>query len=144
MNMLNKTGTGALLGGALLIAGGIGLAHAAPPAQQAKADGDGIIDIAVSAGGQQVGIIQNVEIVNAVTLIGSVCPVSGITEGNLNDLDVHDTAVARPCAGAGGLSFIFTQNRTAAAQAQGNGGKATGAAGQSTSTAPSPPKAKPH
>ena len=41
MNTMKKTAAGAVLGGALLAAGGLGLAHAAPPAESVVNDGKG-------------------------------------------------------------------------------------------------------
>ena len=55
MNTMKKTAAGAVLGGALLAAGGLGFAHAAPPAQSVVSDGN--VNVTVTAGGQQVGVI---------------------------------------------------------------------------------------
>ena len=110
MKTLKKTAAGTLFGSALLFGGGLGLAHATPSIPQAQAAGDGLVDVAVVADGQQIGIIQSVKLVNAVSLVNSVCPISGITDANLNDLDANGTAITQTCLGAGGLSFTFIQN----------------------------------
>ena len=47
MNTMKKTAAGAVLGGALLAAGGLGLAHAAPPAQSVVSDGN--VNVTVTA-----------------------------------------------------------------------------------------------
>lgn len=139
MNTLKKTAAGTLLGGALLA--GAGLAHAAPPAPQAQAAGDGQVDVAVATATGQVGIIPNVKVANALNLVNSVCPVSGITEANLNDLDLNGTAITQTCAAVGGLSFTFTQNGTAEA---GNQGRSDLAPGQNkTPVEGQPPSATP-
>ena len=110
MNTMKKTAAGAVLGGALLAAGGFGLAHAAPPAESVVADGK--INVAVTAGGQQVGVIQDVSLASAQALATSACPnATGINAQAFQALDVNDTPVPGTCAGAdGGLSFTFAQN----------------------------------
>lgn len=143
MNTLKKTAAGTLFGGALLIGGGLGLAHAAPPVPEAQAVGDGQVDVAVSTNAGQVGIIPNVKVANAVNLINSVCPVSGITEANLNDLDANGTAITQTCAAMGGLSFTFTQNGAGEAQS-GYQGRSELAPGQNKNPAEGqPPSATP-
>lgn len=112
--MLGKSGLGMVLGGCLLIGGGSGVAHAAPSTAPSLAVDDGKVDVAVSAGGQQIGVIDNVAIVNAVTLVNSVCPAAGITAANLMDLDTNNAAVGRPCTGTDGMAFKFTQNTAGA------------------------------
>ena len=109
MNTLKKTAAGTLLGGALLVGGGISLAHAAPPAPQAVT-GDGTVDIAVSAGGQQIGIIPNVSLASAASLAAAVCPTAGIDLPALTNLDVSGTVLPNACTGMTGLSFDITQN----------------------------------
>jgi hypothetical protein len=69
MNTMKKTAAGAVLGGALLAAGGLGLAHAAPPAQSVVSDGN--VNVTVTAGGQQVGVIRDVSLPLRARLPGS-------------------------------------------------------------------------
>ena len=77
MNTMKKTAAGAVLAGALLAAGGLGLAHAAPPAQSVVSDGN--VNVTVTAGGQQVGVIRDVSLASAQALAASACPTAGIT-----------------------------------------------------------------
>jgi hypothetical protein len=108
-NRVKLASAGALLGGALLAAGGLGLAHAAPPAESVVNDGK--VNVTVTAGGQQVGVLQDVSLTNAEALIASACPNAGITTEALQALDVNGTPVPGTCAGAeGGLTFTFAQN----------------------------------
>jgi hypothetical protein len=109
MKTMKKTAAGAVLGGALLAAGGLGLAHAAPPAQSVV--GDGKVNVTVTAGGQQVGVLQDVSLASAQALVASACPNAGITPQALQALDANNTPVPGTCAGPdGGLTFTFTQN----------------------------------
>jgi hypothetical protein len=108
-NLVKRVSTTAVVGGALLAAGGFGLAHAAPPAQSVVADGK--VNVTVTAGGQQVGAIQDVSLTSAQALVASACPDAGITSEAFQALDVNDTPVPGTCAGVdGGLSFTFAQN----------------------------------
>jgi hypothetical protein len=91
LNTLKKTAAGTLFGGALLVGGGLGLAHAAPPAPEAQIAGDGLVDITVTANGQQIGVIQDVTLANAVGLAASSCPMSMIDLPALTNLDVNGT-----------------------------------------------------
>jgi hypothetical protein len=110
MRTIVKNATaGAVLGGSLLAAAGLGLAHAAPPAQSVVADGK--INVTLTAGGQQVGVLQDVSLASAQALVASACPDAGITAEALGALDVNDTPVPGTCAGVdGGLTFTFAQN----------------------------------
>jgi hypothetical protein len=108
-NRVKRASAGAVLGGALLAAGGLGLAHAAPPAQSVV--GDGKVNVTVTAGGQQVGVLQDVSLTSAEALVASGCPGAGITKEALQALDTSGTPVDGPCAGVdGGVSFTFAQN----------------------------------
>lgn len=149
MITLKKTAAGTVLGGALLVGGGLGLAHAAPPAPQAQTEGDGLVSVTVTAGNQRIGVIEDVSVANAVTLAGTVCPMAGIDSTALTDLDVSGTAVTNPCTSMAGLSFSFAQN-TQAGQGRGaetapgqndQRGSSTDAPGQNrdTSAVPSTP-----
>ena len=131
MNTMKKTAAGAVLGGALLAAGGLGFAHAAPPAQSVVSDGN--VNVTVTAGGQQVGVIQDVSLASAQALAASACPTAGITPEALQALDVNGTQVPGTCAGLGsGLTFTFAQNGLAAENAPAEGSVATTPASPST------------
>jgi hypothetical protein len=108
-NLVKRASAGVVLGGALLAAGTLGLAHAAPPAQPVV--GDGKVNVTVTAGGQQVGVLQDVSLTSAEALAASACPNAGIAAEALQALDVNATPVPGTCAGVdGGLSFTFAQN----------------------------------
>jgi hypothetical protein len=109
MNTMKKTAAGAVLGGALLAAGGFGLAHAAPPAD--STGNDGKVNVTVTAGGQQVGVIEDVTLTGAQALAASACPNAGITAQALQALDVSGTPLPNTCESANaGLTFTFAQN----------------------------------
>jgi hypothetical protein len=107
-NSVKLASASALFGGALLAAGGFGLAHAAPPAQSVINDGK--INVSLSAAGQQVGVLQDVSLSSAEALATSACANSGITPEAFQALDVNDTPVPGTCASTDGLSFTFAQN----------------------------------
>src|SRR5690242_3207069 len=113
-NRVKLASAGALLGGALLAAGGLGLAHAAPPAESVVNDGK--VNVTVTAGGQQVGVLQDVSLTNAEALIASACPNAGITTEALQALDVNGTPVPGTCGAEGGLAFTFAQNEAGNSQ----------------------------
>src|SRR3954447_21352656 len=120
---------GAVVGGAIMAAGGLGLAHAAPPAQSVVNDGK--VNVTVTAGGQQIGVLQDVSLVSAETLAASACPAADIAAQALQALDVDGTPVPGTCAGVdGGLSFTFAQNGP---------GNSENAPGQNRTPAPSSP-----
>jgi hypothetical protein len=128
-NLVKRASAGAVLGGALVAAGGFALAHAAPPAQSVV--GDGKINVTVTAGGQQVGTLQDVSLTSAGALVASACPNAGITTEALQALDVDSTPVPGTCAGVdGGLTFTFVQNGP---------GNSENAPGQNRTPAPSSP-----
>ncbi len=108
MNTLKMTAAGTILGGALLVGGGLGLAQAAPQAQGIA--GDGAVNVTVSANGQQVGVLQDVSLANAAALAGTVCPTAVIDNAALTRLDADGTKPADPCTSSTGLSFTFAQN----------------------------------
>lgn len=145
MSTLKKTAAGTVLGGAMLVAGGLNLAHAAPPAPEAQTIGDGKINVVLTAAnGEQIGTLQDVSIANAVTLVNSICPISGITDVTLGALDANGTAVTQTCGGMGGLSFTFDQNGPVNAPGQnGNRGNSQYAPGQNRNTETTPPSATP-
>ena len=108
-NIVKLASASAVLGGALLAAGGLGLAHAAPPAQSVVNDGK--VNVTVTANGQQIGVLQDVSLASAEALAASACPSAGITAEAIQALDVNGTPVPGTCAGAeGGLTFTFAQN----------------------------------
>jgi hypothetical protein len=108
-NRVKLASASAVFGGALLAAGGFGLANAAPPAQSVVNDGK--INVTVTAGGQQVGVLEDVSLASAEALAESACPTAEITAEALQALDVNGTALPGTCAGAeGGLTFTFAQN----------------------------------
>ncbi|MGX9790072.1 hypothetical protein [Mycobacterium sp. MMS18-G62] len=107
--IVKNAAAGAVLGGSLLAAAGLGLAHAAPPAQSVV--GDGKINVTVTADGQQIGTLQDVSLASAETLASSACPTADITAQALQALDANGTPVPGTCAGVeGGLTFAFAQN----------------------------------
>jgi hypothetical protein len=109
MNTMKKTAAGAVIGGALLAAGGFGLAHAAPAAQSVVSDGK--VNVAVTAGGQEIGVLQDVSLASAQSLATSACADAGITAEGLQALDTNGTPLPTTCAGAdGGATFTFAQN----------------------------------
>lgn len=134
MNTLKKTASGTILGGALLIGGGLGLAHAAPPAPQAVT-GDGKVDVTVTAGNQQIGVIPEVSLTNAVALAAAVCPTAGIDLPALTNLDTTGTLLGQPCNGTTGLSFSFAQNANAGQGDEGQGGNGQDGNGQGANNA---------
>jgi len=113
MNTMKKTAAGAVLGGALLAAGGFGLAHAAPPAQPSVLN-DGKVNVTVTVNGQEIGVIREVTLTNAESLATSACGNAGITADALKALDANGTPVPGTCAGVdGGPTFTFAQNAPA-------------------------------
>jgi hypothetical protein len=107
-NRVKLASASAVLGGALLAAGGFGLANAAPPAQSAVNDGK--VNVTVTAGGQQIGVLEDVSLASAEALANSACPTVEITAETLEALDVNGTAVPGTCASGEGLTFTFAQN----------------------------------
>jgi hypothetical protein len=125
-NRVKLASASAVFGGALLAAGGFGLANAAPPGQSVVNDGK--VNVTVTAGGQQIGVLQDVSLANAEALATSVCPEAGINTAAILALDVNGTPVPEPCAGpAGGPTFTFAQNSPVQSE---------NAPGQSPSTTP--------
>jgi hypothetical protein len=109
MNTMKKTAAGAVLGGSLLAAGGFGLAHAAPPAESVV--NDGRVNVTVMAGGQQIGVLQDVSLTSAQAFAASACANAGITAESLQALDVSGTPLPNTCeSGNAGLTFTFAQN----------------------------------
>ena len=144
MNMLKKTAAGTLFGGALLV--GAGLAHAAPSAPQAQTIGDGMVNVTVSVNGQEIGVIRDVTLANAVSLSASVCPTSMIDLPALTNLDTNGTVPVNPCNGLMGLSYAFSQNTDVSAEAPGQNGErgaSENAPGQNRDTETTPPSATP-
>jgi hypothetical protein len=132
-NRVKLASASAVFGGALLAAGGFGLANAAPPAQSVLNDGK--VNVTVTADGQQVGVLQDVSLASAETLATSACPSAEISAAAIQALDVNGTAVPGTCAGAeGGVTFTFAQNSP---------GQSENAPAQSPLTTPSSSTAAP-
>ena len=113
MNTMKKTAVGAALGGSMLVAGGLGLAHAAPPEAQSVV-GDGKLNITLNVDGQRLGVIQDVSLASAQSLATAVCPVDNLSP-RLADLDTNLIQALPACNSVtGGLSYTFTQNGGAA------------------------------
>jgi len=113
MNTMKKAAAGAVLGGAVLVAGGFGLAHAAPPEAQSVV-GDGKLNITLNVDGQRLGVIQDVSLASAQSLATAVCPVDNLSP-RLADLDTNLIQALPACNSVtGGLSYTFTQNGGAA------------------------------
>lgn len=126
MKNIVKIGTAsAVLGGSLLAAAGFGLAQAQPPAQSVV--GDGSVNVTVSAGGQQIGILEDVSLAEATTLAASACPNVEVTEDALRALDTEGTAVPGTCGTETGVTFTFGQNGP---------GNSENAPGQNTTSTP--------
>jgi hypothetical protein len=125
-NRVKLASASAMLGGALLAAGGFGLANAAPPAQSVVNDGK--VNVTVTANGQQVGVLQDVSLASAEALANSACPSAEITAAVLQALDVNGTSVPGTCGAEGGVTFTFAQNSP---------GQSENAPGQSPVTTPS-------
>ena len=134
-NLMKRASVGAVAGGALLAAGGFGLAHAEPPGQSVV--NDGTVNVTVTAAGQQVGVLQDVSLTSAQALAASACPDAGITAEAIEALDVNGTAVPGTCAGEeGGVTFTFAQN------APGNSENAPGQSPMTTPTTTAPTTAR--
>jgi hypothetical protein len=135
-NFVKRASIGAAVGGALLAAGGFGLAHAEPPGQSVVADGK--VNVTVTASGQQVGVIQDASLASAQALAASACADAGVDAAALQALDVSGTPVPGTCADAdGGLTFTFAQN------SPGQSEQAPGAVGETPTTAPATTTAAP-
>ncbi|HYZ67305.1 MAG TPA: hypothetical protein VE666_05785 [Mycobacterium sp.] len=107
-NRVKLASASAVFGGALLAAGGFGLANAAPPAQSVVNDGQ--VNVTVMAKGQQVGVLQDVSLKNAEALAASACASADIGPDAFQALDVSNTPISGTCASADGLSLTFAQN----------------------------------
>ena len=142
MNTMKKTAAGAVLGGSLLVAGGLGLAHAAPP-QARSVVGDTKVNVTLSVDGQQLGTIQDVSLTSAQALATAVCPGDDLS-ARLPELDTNQVQTLPACASAtGGLSYTFTQNspgNSETAPGQSRPGTPT-TAPSTTSATPAPPSA---
>ncbi|OBA85492.1 hypothetical protein A5662_00155 [Mycobacteriaceae bacterium 1482268.1] len=138
MNTMKKTAAGAVLGGALLAAGGFGLAQAAPEAESVVSDGK--LNVTVKADNQEIGVLQNVTLAKAQTLVASACA-NAISADALKALDTDGTAVPACTSPESGLSFAFTQNspgNSANAPGQQNGSTSSSSTTPSTPSSPSP------
>ena len=91
-NRVKLASASAVFGGALLAAGGFGLANAAPPAQSVVNDGK--INVTLTADGQQVGVLQDVSLKSAEALATSACASADITPEAFQALDVSTRTAA--------------------------------------------------
>lgn len=144
MNTMTKTAAGALLGGSMLVAGGLGLAglaQAAPSAPESVV-GDSKINVELTVDGQQIGVIQDVSLASAQTLSTSVCPGDDMSS-QLTRLDTGQVQTLPPCSSAtGGLSYTFSQNGPGGSEAApADNPDAPGMAPAGTSVMPAPPAA---
>ncbi|MBB3602248.1 hypothetical protein FHT40_001881 [Mycolicibacterium sp. BK556] len=140
MNMWTKTAAGAVLGGSLLVAGGFGLASAAPDAPQLpqapQPVAGGELNVGLTVNGEQLGTIQNVSLSSAQTLATSVCPSDDLSS-KLPQLASNQVESVPVCASSTtGVSYTFTQagpgNSDIVPQSHG----ASGIGSTATSTAP--------
>ena len=149
MNTMTKMAAGAVLGGSMLVAGGFGLANAAPeapvvPQPEAPQPATGEqLNVGLTVNGQQVGTIQNVSLNSAQTLATSVCPSDDLST-KLPQLATNEIQTVPACSGASGVSYTFTTNASggsniAPAQSSSHGSSSIGAT--ATSTAPAAPGA---
>jgi hypothetical protein len=150
MNTMTKMAAGAVLGGSMLVAGGFGLANAAPeapapvvPQPEAPQPATGEqLNVGLTVNGQQVGTIQNVSLNSAQTLASSVCPSDDLSS-KLPQLATNEIQTVPECSGASGVSYTFTTNAsggsTIAPAQSTHGSSSIGAT--ATSTAPAAPMA---
>lgn len=107
-----KTAVGTVLGGAMLVAGGLGLANATPEVPQAVT-GDGMLDVTLSLNGQEIGVMQDVSLATAASLAAATCPTAGIDLGALTRFDDGVGELPGVCTSmVGGLTFTFSQDAT--------------------------------
>ncbi len=141
MNTITKTAAGTLLGGSLLVAGGLSLAHAAPPQAQSVV-GDGKVNVTLSVDGQQLGVLPEVSLAGAQALATAVCPGADLS-ARLPELDTNQVQTLPACDSAtGGLSYTFTQNSPGNSEtAPGQNRPVAPSTAPSTSTTPAPPSA---
>jgi len=137
MITMKKTAAGVILGGSMLAAGGLSLAHAAPPESQTFV-GDGKLNVTVEVDGQQIGVIQDVTVASATTLATAVCPGQDLAAA-LPQLDANQVQTVPVCASTtAGLSYTFSQNTGLTGP-----GNSENAPGQNRNTATTPPSASP-
>ena len=145
MNMFTKTAAGAVLGGSMLVAGGFGLANAAPEApmqpQAPQPVAGESLNVGLTVNGQQLGTIQNVSLTNAQTLATSVCPGDDLSS-KLPQLANDQITSVPACVGTTtGVSYTFTQagpgNSEMAPAQSGHGMSGIGAT--ATPAVPAPP-----
>jgi hypothetical protein len=107
-NIIKKTAAGAVMGGALLFTGGMGLAQAAPPQIQ-----DGLVNLAIG----DIAVLNDVEVAAAVQLAAALCDT--VDAAVLGAVD--ETGQAYTCTSEVG-DIVVTQN------GRGNSENAPGAA----------------
>jgi hypothetical protein len=148
MNTMTKMAAGAVLGGSLLVAGGFGLANAAPeapgmPEAPQPAAGE-LLNVGLTVNGEQVGTIQNVSLNTAQTLATSVCPSDDLSS-KLPQLATNQIQTVPVCASStAGVSYTFTTNASGSsiiAPAESSSRGSSGIGATATSTAPAAPSA---
>jgi hypothetical protein len=144
MNTMTTMAAGAVLGGSLLVAGGFGLANAAPEApgtpEAPQPTAGELLNVGLTVNGEQVGTIQNVSLNAAQTLASSVCPSDDLSS-KLPQLATNEIQTVPVCASStAGVSYTFTtsgpgSSEIAPAQS-GHGTSGIGATATSTAQAP--------
>jgi len=114
MNTMTKMAAGAVLGGSMLVAGGFGLANAAPEAPVAPQAPQPVageqLNVGLTVNGQQLGTIENVSVSSAQTLATSVCPSDDLSS-KLPQLATNEISTVPVCASTTtGVSYTFTQS----------------------------------
>ena len=106
-NIVKNAAAGAVIGGSLLCAGGMAVAQAAPPQPSA----DGKVNVTLSSPAGQIGVIQDVSVGNAATLVSSLCAdPSTITTDVLNQIGAG-TLGDKTCTSAqGGLTLAVSHS----------------------------------
>ncbi len=144
MNTFTKTAAGAVLGGSLLVAGGFGLANAAPeaPAPEPQApQSAGALNVGLTVNGEQIGTIQDVSVSTAQTLATSVCPGDDLA-AKLPQLASNEISTVPVCAsGVSGVSYTFSHagpGNSEVPQGQGHGNGSIGSATTTATPAPAP------
>lgn len=101
MSMVMRTALGAVAGGSLLFAGGLGLANAQP----APSDDDGQIDVALGT----ITTIEGVDVAEAEQIAGLVCS-DALPNEQLAQVDRGDTAEVTCTSTQGNQVISFTQS----------------------------------
>ncbi len=119
-NIMKKTAAGAVMGGALLFTGGMGLASAAPLNLQ-----DGLVNLAVG----DVAILNDVNVGVAAEVAAAIC---GVNVSDVNVLATQldaDGGQKTVCNVANGSPITLSQNAGTPGQSGGAGNSANSNAG---------------